>query len=309
MTKKKVLVVLGGNSKERSVSLKTGKACFDAIKKLGYKVKTFDPKFNSFLQIKRKETDIIFNALHGKEGEDGYAQSFFEFLKIPYTHSGVISSMNAMNKVISKKIFLKNKIKTPKYDIIKRKYFNYKDLNKIIKKNKYSFPIVLKPINEGSSIGVKISNNIKSLNKDIKKLFKNYETLIIENFIGGQEVQVAVLGGKSLGAIELKPKRKFYDFKAKYTKSAKTNHIMPANLSPQKYREVSKIAEKTHKILNCRGVTRSDFKFFNNKFYLLEINTQPGMTELSLVPEIAQYKQISFEKLINSLILDSSINR
>ena len=307
MFKKKILVVLGGNSKERAISLKTGKACVNAIKKLGYKVKTFDPKYKSFLQIKKKETDIIFNALHGEEGEDGYAQSFFEFLKIPYTHSGVISSMNAMNKEISKKMFVKNNIKTPLYEIIKKQDFNSKKLKKFIKRTK--FPLVLKPINEGSSIGVKISNNLKSLNNNIKKLFKIYDTLLVETFIGGQEVQVAVLSGKAMGAIELKPKRKFYDYKAKYSKAAKTNHIMPANLSSQKYNEVSKLAEKTHKILKCKGVTRSDFKFFNNKFYLLEINTQPGMTELSLVPEIAQYNNISFEKLINSLILDSSINR
>ncbi len=217
--------------------------------------------------------------------------------------------MNSMNKVISKKIFKKNNILTPKYTVLNKKNFIQKDLKNIIKKQKFKFPLVLKPINEGSSIGVKISNNIDMLKKNMKKLFRYYDTLIIESFIGGQEIQVAVLSGKALGAIELKPKRKFYDYKAKYTKSAKTNHIMPANLNNYRYQEVSKIAEKTHRILNCKGVTRSDFKFLNNKFYLLEINTQPGMTELSLVPEIAQYKKISFEKLIDSLIKDSSINR
>ena len=133
--------------------------------------------------------------------------------------------------------------------------------------------------------------------------------MIIENFIAGQEIQVAVLNGKALGAIELKPKRKFYDFKAKYLKSAKTDHIMPANISKKKYYEVLKIAEKTHKVLECRGVTRSDFKFLNNKFYLLEINTQPGMTDLSLVPEIASYKKIPFDRLIEKLILDASLNK
>ena len=133
--------------------------------------------------------------------------------------------------------------------------------------------MVIKPNNEGSSIGVKICKNLISLKKNINILLKTYDTLIIENFIGGQEIQVAVLNGKALGDIELKPKRKFYDYKAKYTKSAKTNHIMPANISQKKYYEVLKIAQRTHKILGCRGVTRSDFKFNNNKFYLLEINT------------------------------------
>ncbi len=171
------------------------------------------------------------------------------------------------------------------------------------------FPLVVKPNSEGSSIGVKICKNLIILKKAIKILIKTYDTLIVENFIGGQEIQVAVLNGKALGAIELRPKRKFYDFKAKYLKSAKTDHIMPADISKKKYKEVLKLAEKTHKILGCRGITRSDFKYINNKFYLLEINTQPGMTDLSLVPEIANYKKISFVKLIQKIIFDASLNK
>ena len=309
MAKKKILVVLGGNSREREISLKTGKACIAAIKKLGHKVEIFDPKKESFFDIKKSNSDIIFNALHGEEGEDGYAQSFFEFSKIPYTHSGVISSMNAMNKLISKKIFIKNKISTPKYEVISKKNYTFKNFKKAIKIKNLKFPMVIKPNNEGSSIGVKICKNLISLKKSINILLKNYDTLIIENFIGGQEIQVAVLNGKALGAIELKPKRKFYDYKAKYTKSAKTDHIMPANIPKKKYNEVLKIAQRTHKILGCRGVTRSDFKFINNTFYLLETNTQPGMTDLSLVPEIASYKKISFKKLVQKLILDASLNK
>ncbi len=309
MSKKKILVVLGGNSREREISLKTGKACIAAIKKLGHKVEIFDPKKKSFFDIKKTNSDIIFNALHGEEGEDGYAQSFFEFSKIPYTHSGVMSSMNAMNKLISKKIFIKHKISTPKYEVISKKDYIFKNFKKAIKIKKLKFPMVIKPNNEGSSIGVKICKNLISLKKNINILLKTYDTLIIENFIGGQEIQVAVLNGKALGAIELKPKRKFYDYKAKYTKSAKTDHIMPANIPKKKYYEVLKIAQRTHKILGCRGVTRSDFKFNDNKFYLLETNTQPGMTDLSLVPEIASYKKISFKKLVQKLILDASLNK
>ncbi len=309
MVKKKILVVLGGNSRERKISLKTGKACIVAIKKLGYKVKIFDPKKKSFFDIKKSNSDIIFNALHGEEGEDGYAQSFFEYSKIPYTHSGVLSSMNAMNKLISKKIFVKHKIITPKYEVVNKRDYVFKNLKKAIKIKNLEYPMVIKPNNEGSSIGVKICKNLISLKKNINILLKTYDTLIIENFIGGQEIQVAVLNGKALGAIELKPKRKFYDYKAKYTKSAKTDHVMPANIPQKKYYEVLKIAQRTHKILGCRGVTRSDFKFNNNKFYLLEINTQPGMTDLSLVPEIASYRKISFKKLIQKLILDASLNK
>ena len=143
----------------------------------------------------------------------------------------------------------------------------------------------------------------------INKLFKKYDELILEEYIGGQEVQVAVINGKPVGAIELIPRRLFYDYKAKYTKKAKTKHIMPANLTRQKYKEVLNIAKKTHKVLNCRGVTRSDFKFYKNNFYILEINTQPGMTSLSLVPEIASYEGINFENLVEKILLDASINR
>ena len=138
---------------------------------------------------------------------------------------------------------------------------------------------------------------------------KKYKDLIIEEFIGGQEVQVAVINGNPIGAIELIPKRLFYDYKAKYTKKAKTKHVMPARLSQKKLQQVLTIAKKVHKVLNCRGVTRSDFKFYKNNFYLLEINTQPGMTSLSLVPEIANYKGITFENLVEKILLDASINR
>ncbi len=309
MKNKKVLVVLGGTSGEREVSLDSGRACIKALKLLGYKVSTFDPKTKSLNLINKNKTDVIFNALHGKKGEDGVAQSYFEYLRVPYTHSGVISSYNAMNKVISKEIFKKNKIKSPEYFVLERKGYNQIKLNKLIKRKKIKFPIVVKPINEGSSIGVKISKNIMDLNKSTKFLFKKYEELIFENYIGGQEIQVAVINGTSLGAIELEPKRKFYDYKAKYSKTANTKHIMPANLKKSKYNEVLQIAKRAHHALRCKGITRSDFKFFKNQFYLLEINTQPGMTSLSLVPEIANYKGISFKNLVKKILLNASINR
>tara|TARA_E500000331_G_C17103153_1_gene646236 strand:- start:250 stop:903 length:654 start_codon:yes stop_codon:yes gene_type:complete len=217
--------------------------------------------------------------------------------------------MNAMDKVISKKIFLKKKILIPKSFVIKTNNTKKQNLKFLINKHKLKYPLVLKPSDEGSSIGVKICSNYNHAFKALRLLKKNYKTLIVENFIGGQEIQVAVIKGNALGAIELKPKRLFYDYKAKYTKSANTTHIMPANISTKKYNEVLKIAEKTHRALGCRGVTRSDFKFYKNKFYLLEINTQPGMTSLSLVPEIAKYKGITFDNLVKKILLDASINK
>ena len=311
MNKKKfknVLVVLGGNSGERAVSLDSGKACIKALKKKGYKVSSFDPKIKNFNLINTKKIDVIFNALHGRDGEDGVAQSYFEYLKIPYTHSGVISSFNAMNKIISKKIFIKNKIKTPKFIFLK-KYYNRKKIIKILNIKRIKFPVVLKPNNEGSSLGVEICKDKKKLFSKIKSLIKKYSEIILEEYIGGQEIQAAVINGDPIGAIELIPKRLFYDYKAKYTKKAKTEHIMPARLTKKKYYEVLKISKKAHAMLKCRGVSRSDFKFYNNNFYLLEINTQPGMTSLSLVPEIASYKGLSFENLVEKILLDASINR
>ena len=306
---KNVLVVLGGISGERAVSLDTGRACIRALKKKRYKVTSFDPKFRNFNLINKKKIDVIFNALHGKDGEDGIAQSYFEYLKIPYTHSGVISSYNAMNKIISKKIFIKNKIKTPKFFIVEKKEFNEKILKENIYNSKIKFPIVVKPVNEGSSLGVKICKNKNYLRNVTKNLFKKYDQLLFEEYVGGKEIQVAVINGVALGAIELIPKRLFYDYKAKYTKGAKTKHIMPARLNKNKYQEVLKIAKKTHRVIGCRGVTRSDFKFFKNKFNILEINTQPGMTNLSLVPEIAHFKGLSFENLVEKILLDASVNR
>ena len=300
--KKKVLILSGGISKERLISLDTGNQVFKELKKNGYRVKISEPDNYLEKNIKIFKPNVIFNALHGQFGEDGYIQTILDKFKIPYTHSGAIASSIAMDKEISKKLFIKNKIKTPKfftysYDITK--------FNLIEKINKYlRFPVVIKPLNEGSSVNVYITSK-KTLDKILYKL-KVYKKVLIEEFIGGREIQVAIMGDKKLGAIELKPKRKFYDYKAKYDTKSKTQHIIPVNLSKSKFNKVMDIAYKAHRIIGCRGVTRSDFKFFNGNFYLLELNTQPGMTKLSLVPEIALYKGISFLKLIEWMLKDAS---
>ncbi len=303
--KKKILIISGGISKERVISLNTGKQVAKELTKNNYKVKIAEPDFQLFKEIKSFKPNIIFNALHGQYGEDGYIQTVLETTGIPYTHSGVISSAIAMDKELSKKIFIKNNILTPKYFI-----YSYKkpisNLSKFIEK-KLKFPVVIKPLNEGSSVNVFIctKNNIfKKL-----KLLKNYGKIIIEEFISGREIQAAIIGSKKLGAIELKPKRKFYDYKAKYNANAKTEHIIPVSIKKRDHIKLMSIALKAHKIIGCRGVTRSDFKFFKGKFYLLEINTQPGMTNLSLVPEIAAYHGISFIKLIELILKDASKNK
>tara|TARA_B100000287_G_scaffold62614_1_gene54532 strand:+ start:270 stop:1184 length:915 start_codon:yes stop_codon:yes gene_type:complete len=303
--KKKILIISGGISNERLISLDTGKQVAKELKKNNYKVKITEPDFKLLDVIKSFKPNIIFNALHGQFGEDGYIQTILESTNIPYTHSGVIASSIAMDKILSKKIFIKNKILTPKF-------FEYsfdKPNSQIIKKieNKLKFPVVIKPINEGSSVNVFIcskSNIIKKL-----KLLKEYKRIIIEKFIPGREIQAAIINLKKLGAIELRPKRKFYDYQAKYNPKAKTKHIIPVNLKRKDYDKLMSLALRAHKLINCRGVSRSDFKYYNGKFYLLEINTQPGMTNLSLVPEIASYKGINFINLIKLILKDASTSK
>ena len=303
--KKKILVISGGISKERVISLDTGKQVAKELKKNGYNVQITEPDFKLHNVIKTFKPKIIFNALHGQFGEDGYIQTVLETTGIPYTHSGVIPSAIAMDKQLSKKIFIKNKILTPKYIV-----FSFdkskSDLIKLVEK-KLNFPVVVKPINEGSSVNVFICTK-KNLFKYVK-LLKDYNKIIIEEFISGREIQAAIIGSKKLGAIELKPKRKFYDYKAKYSSKAKTKHIIPVNLSKNNFAKIMSIAFKAHNLVGCRGVTRSDFKFYKGKFYLLEINTQPGMTSLSLVPEIAAYKGINFFELIKLILKAASIQK
>ena len=304
--KKKILILSGGISRERLISLDTGFQVAKELKKNGYKIKISEPDNNLEKNIKEFKPSVIFNALHGQFGEDGYIQTILEQYQIPYTHSGPIASSIAMDKEISKKIFIKNKINTPKFI----KYsFDKKKSTKLIEQinDKLKFPVVVKPINEGSSVNVYICTK-KNITKILKSM-ESYKEVMIEEFIAGREIQVAIMGNKKLGAIELKPKRKFYDYDAKYNTNAKTQHIIPVEISRNKLNEVMNMALKAHKVIACRGVSRSDFKFYRNKFYLLEINTQPGMTKLSLVPEIAAYKGISFIKLIEWILKDASTKR
>ena len=305
---KKILILGGGFSKERAISLVTSKSVSKALRKKKYKTIICEPDGKLVEKIKNFKPNVVFNALHGRFGEDGYIQAILETLKVKYTHSGVLASSIAMNKEASKKLFLKNKITTPKY--IKYKFNKDNVINKKILfkvKKKLKFPAVIKPINEGSSVDVYICKKKNFLQK-LKKL-SLYKEILIEEFIGGREIQVAILGKKKLGAIELIPKRKFYDYEAKYNSKAKTKHIIPVNISKKDLKNVLNIALKAHNLIGCRGVTRSDFKFYKEKFYLLETNTQPGMTNLSLVPEIAAYTGMSFTKLVEWIINDASVNR
>ena len=304
----KVLILAGGYSNEREISLITAKSVIYELKKIKkYKLLLIEPDGSFVKKLRKFQPNLVLNLLHGRYGEDGFIQSILESEKIRYSHSGVLSSSLAIDKEISKKIFIKNNILTPPY--IKFSFKNGINIKSTINKidKNLKFPVVLKPINEGSSVGVYICNK-KNFYSNLMKLEK-FRDILIEKYIPGREIQAAILGKKKLGIIELKPKRKFYDYKAKYNANAKTEHIIPVDLSLKNFNKINSIALKAHKLLKCRGVSRSDFRFYNNKFYLLEINTQPGMTSLSLVPEIARYKNISFIELIEEIMKDASINK
>ncbi len=304
----RIFILAGGYSKERKISLSTAKSVYSELKKdKSYKISIHEPDGNFVKNLRKLKPDCVLNLLHGRYGEDGYVQAILETEGVKYTHSGVLSSSIAMDKYISKKIFFKNKILTPKY--IKYSFKHLLNKKKLIEKlrRSFGFPLVIKPINEGSSLNVHICS-AKNVCGNLSKL-KEYGEILIEKYIPGREIQVAILSEKILGAIELKPKRKFYDYQAKYNPKAKTEHIIPVAISNSQYRKVTNIALKAHKLLRCRGVSRSDFRFYKGKFYLLETNTQPGMTSLSLVPEIAKFNNITFKNLIKKILEDASIKK
>jgi D-alanine-D-alanine ligase len=306
MNKEKVTVLMGGISAERDVSLDSGKACAKALSEIGFDVTSLDAKDDFIEKLIKNKPDKVFNALHGRFGEDGSIQGLLEHLKIPYTHSGILSSAIAMDKLTSKKIFKEAKISSPEHQVIK----TMEDFQS----SKIGYPCVVKPNNEGSSVGVYIFNEPKKSDGDtIVTLLKKYNFLILEKYIPGREIQVAVMGSKALGGIEIVPTRSFYDYEAKYSANAKTKHIIPVKINEADYKKILDMALQAHNILGCRGVTRSDFRYNEsdkvNKIYILEVNTQPGMTSLSLVPEIANYYGISFNELVKWIINDASINR
>ena len=301
MKKKKIVVLLGGVSAEKNVSLKSGKYVSKSLKKQGYKVKEIkvtSNKNNLIKSLKEFEPDFVFNALHGYFGEDGKVQKILDKLKLKYSHSNSKSSEIAMDKKKTKLIFNKIGVPYPK-DIL----VNSNSFNKKLRKLKFKYPLVIKPVNEGSSLGVKICKSINELKKYKLKKKINY---MIEEFIPGRELTVGILNNKALDIIELKTKKNFYDYKSKYTKGM-TKYIIPASIPKNIENKCKKYTEKIHKFLKCKGVTRTDFRFDQNKtlgkdLYVLEINTQPGMTPLSLVPKMAKYKGVSFDKLIKNII-------
>lgn len=296
---KKVLVLMGGMSSEREISLLSGTNVANALTSVGYHVVIHDltADIDSLIKtINSERPDVVFNALHGKYGEDGCIQGLLNMLKIPYTHSGVLASSVGMDKEMTRQIVSKNGVSVPKGQLMTKAEF--------LKQSPIK-PYVIKPNDEGSSVGVFIVLSDEDKENALLHWHDNRK-MLVEDYIAGRELSVAVLDGKALGVVEIVPKTGYYDFQNKYTDGA-TTHIIPAPIAPALYREALVQAELAHKALGCRGVSRSDFRLDETNLRFLEINTNPGMTKLSLVPEIAKTcANMTYEQLVSHLVEEAS---
>ncbi|MCL4163036.1 UNVERIFIED_CONTAM: hypothetical protein GTU68_060641 [Idotea baltica] len=275
-------------------------AIAEGLREAGYQVSQIDVDRNIYNVLVDLAPDVVFNGLHGTWGEDGCVQGLLETLRLPYTHSGVKASALAMDKILSKKLF--NSIGIP---CAPDKIVNAADL---FETEPMERPFVVKPYNDGSSVGVVIIDEGDVLSSEQSGPWNDTNELMVEKYIPGRELTVSVMGDKALCVTELKPKSGFYDYKAKY-EDGMTDHILPADLTDEQSNTLKQMAVDAHNILGCRGVSRSDFRMDGQKFYILETNTQPGMTPLSLVPEQAKYFGISFSELVHWMVEDASCAR
>ena len=302
---KHVAVLMGGWSAEREVSLRSGKACADALTRGGYRVTPIDVGRDIATVLSATKPDVALNVLHGRPGEDGTLQGLLEILGIPYSHSGVLASAVAMHKVYAKALFRAADIPVAE-DLVASRF-------EAAQRHLMPPPYVVKPIAEGSSVGVFIVTEAHP--HPPQELFRDDwafgEEVLIERYIPGKELTCAVLGDQALDVIEIEPATRFYDYEAKYA-SGGSRHVLPAQILPNVYQEVRRLTLAAHSALGCRGVSRADFRYDDRgtgKLVCLEINTQPGMTETSLVPELAAHAGITFDELVRWMVEDASINR
>jgi D-alanine-D-alanine ligase len=304
---KHVAVLMGGWSAERDVSLRSGKACADALTRLGYRVTRIDVGRDIASVLATVKPDVALNVLHGRPGEDGTLQGLLEIVGIPYSHSGVLASSLAMQKDMAKAAFKAAGVPVPEGLVAHRL--------DAAKKHLLPTPYVIKPIAEGSSVGVFVvtaehAHPPQELTRDD---WAYGDQVIVEKYIAGKELTCAVMGDQALGVIEIVPTVRFYDYEAKYAPGG-SRHLLPAPISPFVYQQVRQLALGAHKALGCRGVSRADFRFDDRLegtegLVCLEVNTQPGMTETSLVPELAGHAGISFDELVRWMVEDASLNR
>lgn len=307
-SRRDVVVLLGGTSAERDVSLSTGKGVVEALITAGYQVRAVDHDGDarSLIAALEPRPDAVFNALHGRGGEDGTIQALLDMLQVPYTHSGVLASALAMNKPAAKRLFAGAGLRCPEGKVVERSALGSGD--------PIARPFVVKPPNEGSSVGVRIvrEGDNEPFDQGVGA------QVLVEEYIAGREVTVAVMGrgdqARALGALEIRPRTGFYDYTAKYT-DGQAEHLVPAPLPPPVYAQALDMAVTAHRALGCRGVSRADFRYDDTSvgpgvgpgtLYLLEVNTQPGMTPLSLLPEIAAAAGIDFPSLVAWMVEDAS---
>ena len=302
---KHVAVLMGGWSAEREVSLRSGKACADALRRLGHRVTPIDVGRDIAAVLTATKPDVALNVLHGRPGEDGTLQGLLEILAIPYTHSGVLASALAMQKDYAKAMFRAAGVPVAEDRVISR--------FEAAKAHAMAPPYVIKPIAEGSSVGVFIVTAAHP--HPPQELFRDDwafgEMVMVERYVAGQELTCAVLGDRALDVIEIVPTTRFYDYEAKYAAGG-SKHLLPAPILPNVYQEVRRLALAAHSALGCRGVSRADFRYDaegTGTLICLEVNTQPGMTETSLVPELAAYAGITFDELVQWMVEDASISR
>ncbi len=303
-----VAVLMGGLSAEREISLRSGAACAQALESEGYRVSRVDVGHDVAIRLAELKPDVAFNALHGKFGEDGCVQGVLEFLRIPYTHSGVLASSVAMKKDVAKVVMAAAGVPVPKGRVVDRR--------EAAKAHVLEPPYVLKPVSEGSSFGVFIvtANDPAPPAELSSTSWTHGDLMLAEQFIAGRELTCAVMGDRSLDVIEiLAADGGWYDYNAKYAKGG-SKHVLPANLKPNIYQDIQQLALEAHRALGCRGVSRADFRYDDRpggtgELIVLEVNTQPGMTETSLVPEMAAYAGYSFGELVTWMVQDASCDR
>ncbi len=303
MADKKIGVLLGGLSAEREISFKTGRAALRALESMGYPAVEIDVTTRLPEQLDDAEIEVAFVALHGRYGEDGRVQGLLEMLQIPYTGSGVMASSMAIDKVMTKQQFVLHQIPTPRSD-----FMQPGDSQEKLLRRCSSFPLVVKPSREGSTIGITIAGNETELRKGVELAADLDGTVLVEEFIDGRELTVSIINGQVLPLIEIVPKSGFYDYQSKYTAGA-TEYLLPAPLDEAVTEEIQAAALKAYQILNCRGAARVDFMLRNNDFYCIEVNTIPGMTETSLLPKAAQAAGINFSRLVEMILLDAGLDK
>jgi D-alanine-D-alanine ligase len=301
--KKRIAVMMGGFSQEREISLKTGKAILKALTEKGYTVIAIDIRDSVPEKLVKEKIECAFLALHGRFGEDGTIQGMLELMRIPYTGSGVLASALAMHKIIAKKLFLYEKIPTPRFEV-----FQKEEVKKgLLKEISLPFPLVVKPAREGSTIGISIVRKEEEFGPALQKAGGYDEEILVEEFMKGREITVGILEDIPLPIIEIVPKSGFYDYHSKYTKG-ETQYILPARMPREKYLYAQEMSLNAFQILGCSGVARVDLMTDGNENpFVIDVNTMPGMTETSLLPKAASYAGIPFEDLVERILLGASL--